>query len=197
MGRLRLVLPAALAALAVAAPAAHAQAPAPSLTADTAFAPPTGIARLDFATGTVADVPSAVAVHGERIYTVGRTQGGSGGQDIGIMAQRRDGMLDPGFSGDGKLIVCREDLRHFNGWEEPQHQDRGLGSLTRVVGRQGELGQPTRDVIREVVEDAVDSCHRALVSRRTTEFSGARSGRGHRQALAKRERKRRLSRPLQ
>src|SRR3954469_14660934 len=69
------------------------------------FAPPTGIARGDFATGTVTDIPAATAVDGDRIYTVGRTLGGSGGSDIGVLARRSDGSFDAGFSGDGKLIV--------------------------------------------------------------------------------------------
>src|SRR5918997_1930738 len=101
----RALLAGALVAVAAAAPAS-AQAPLPpSLSAELGFAPPTGIARSDFAAGTIADVPSAVAVDGDRIYTVGRTQGGSGGQDVGIIARRIDGSFDSGFSGDGKLIV--------------------------------------------------------------------------------------------
>jgi hypothetical protein len=88
-----------------AAAPAIAPAQAPTLTQDIAFAPPTGIARGDFREGTIADLPAAVAVDGDRIYTVGRTQAGTGGQDIGIMARRTDGTLDPGFSDDGKLIV--------------------------------------------------------------------------------------------
>ena len=78
-----------LAALAAIPTAASAQ--APTLAADLAFAPPTGIARGDFSPGTIADLPTGVAVDGDRIYTVGRTQAGTGRQDIGIMARRTDG----------------------------------------------------------------------------------------------------------
>ena len=92
--------------LALAPATAHAQGFAPpTLVADLAFAPPTGIARGDFLAGTITDIPAAVAVDGDRIYTVGRTQGGTGGADIGIIARRSDGALDTGFSDDGKLIV--------------------------------------------------------------------------------------------
>ncbi|HZB74835.1 MAG TPA: hypothetical protein VE526_01330 [Solirubrobacteraceae bacterium] len=94
-----------LAALAGSAPAAPAQAPPPSLTLDLSFAPPSGIARSDFTSGTVADIPADVAVDGDRIYTVGRTQGGTGGQDIGVIARKTDGTFDSGFSGDGRLII--------------------------------------------------------------------------------------------
>jgi hypothetical protein len=98
-------LVAAVAALAAAPASAQTPLP-PSLSADLSFAPPTGIGRTDFAAGTIADVPTAVAVDGDRIYTVGRTQGGSGGQDVGIIARKADGSFDTGFSGDGKLIVA-------------------------------------------------------------------------------------------
>jgi hypothetical protein len=98
---MRRALPAALLALGLAAPApAGAQAGLPpSLAADLAFAPPSGIARTDFGTSAT-DVPSAVAVDGGRIYTVGRTD-----LDIGVIARRTDGALDPGFSDDGRLAV--------------------------------------------------------------------------------------------
>ena len=46
----------------------------------------------------------AVAVDGDRIYTVGRT-GSSISADIGIMARRTDGAFDEGFSADGKLAI--------------------------------------------------------------------------------------------
>ena len=70
----------------------------PTLIPDLAFSPPTGIARGDFLAGTITDIPAAVAVDGDRIYTVGRTQGGTGGADIGILARRGDGAFDAGFS---------------------------------------------------------------------------------------------------
>jgi hypothetical protein len=78
---------------------------APSLAVDTFFAPPSGIADGDFSpTNIIPDVPAAVAVAGDRIYTVGRT-GSSFSADIGIIARRSDGSFDAGFSGDGMLIV--------------------------------------------------------------------------------------------
>ena len=87
-----------------AAPVAHGQVP-PSLTLDTFFAPPSGIADGDFSpTNIIPDVPAAVAVHGDRIYTVGRT-GSSSSQDIGIIARHADGSLDTDFSDDGKLVI--------------------------------------------------------------------------------------------
>ena len=103
--RTLLVLLAGIVPLA-AAPVAHGQVPPPpSLTLDTFFAPPSGIADGDFSpTNIIPDVPSAVAVHGDRIYTVGRT-GSSSSQDIGIIARRTDGTFDTGFSDDGKLVI--------------------------------------------------------------------------------------------
>src|SRR5215208_2600603 len=75
----------------------------PSLSLDLGFAPPTGIARSDFTAGTIADIPAAVAVDGDRIYTVGRTQGL--GQDVGIIARKAGGGFDTSFSDDGKLPI--------------------------------------------------------------------------------------------
>jgi hypothetical protein len=92
-----------LAALAPAA-AAHAQAPLPpSLTLDTFFASPFGLANDEVSTNIVADTPAGVAVHGDRIYTVGTT--GSTGQDVGITARGMDATLDPTFDGDGKRTL--------------------------------------------------------------------------------------------
>jgi uncharacterized delta-60 repeat protein len=96
--------------LAGAAPAGAALLP-PSLTADTAFAPPAGIARFDFRPGNSApDVPTGIAVSGERTYTVGEsaspTQNPDRGKDVAIIARRADGSLDPGFDGDGKLSIA-------------------------------------------------------------------------------------------
>src|SRR5215203_4099987 len=65
-----------LVAIALALPAAAGAqgAPAPSLTVDTFFASPSGIAVGDFSpTNIIPDIPSAVAIHGDSIYTVGRT----------------------------------------------------------------------------------------------------------------------------
>jgi hypothetical protein len=84
---------------------AAAQAPAPpSLALDTGFAPPDGIARDDLS-GTATDIPSAVAVDGERIYTVGEARSAAGDSNIGIVARRGDGLYDTGFAGDGTLVL--------------------------------------------------------------------------------------------
>ena len=96
--------------LGIAAPAGAALLP-PSLTADSAFAPPAGIARFDFRPGNSApDVPTGVAVFGDRTYTVGEsaspTQNPDRGKDVAIIARRADGSLDPGFDGDGKLSIA-------------------------------------------------------------------------------------------
>ena len=101
-----LALLAGLAPLAAAAPAQAQAPPAPALTVDTFFAADRGgIADTDFSpTNIVPDLAAAVAVDGDRIYTVGTT-GGSSNQDIGIIALRPDGEFDTGFSGDGKLVI--------------------------------------------------------------------------------------------
>ena len=101
--RRTLTLVTLLAALAPAA-AAHAQAPLPpSLTIDTFFAAPFGIANDEVSTNIVSDTPAGVAVHGDRIYTVGTT--GSTGQDVGITARGMDATLDREFDGDGKRTL--------------------------------------------------------------------------------------------
>ncbi len=100
-----LILAVAALALLPAAPAQTATPPPPSLTVDTFFAPPNGIADGDFSpTNIIPDIPSAVAIDGDRIYLVGRT-GSSISADIGIMARRSDGAFDPGFSADGQLVI--------------------------------------------------------------------------------------------
>jgi hypothetical protein len=90
----------ALAGMAIVLPGtASAQAPlAPSLTLDTLFAAPTGVAKDDI-TGK-ADVPGGVAVDGERIYTVGESDG-----NVTIVARRPSGILDSGFGGDGRVDI--------------------------------------------------------------------------------------------
>ncbi len=96
--------------LAVAAPAGATLLP-PSLTADTAFAPPAGVARFDFRPGnSIHDIPTGIAVSGQRTYTVGEsaspTQNPDRGRDVAIIARRADGALDPGFDGDGRLSIA-------------------------------------------------------------------------------------------
>ena len=70
--------------------------PAPSLGLDTAFSPPSGIAR--DGTSNTSDTAGGVAVDGDRIYTVGESNG-----DVAIIARTPNGALDPGFAGDGRL----------------------------------------------------------------------------------------------
>jgi hypothetical protein len=95
----------ALLALGTGAQTAGAQVPlAPSLAVDTRFAPPQGIARDDLA-GAATDIPSAVAVDGDRIYTVGEARDSAGDSNVGIVVRRSDGAPETGFSGDGKLVL--------------------------------------------------------------------------------------------
>src|ERR671914_566156 len=93
----------ALAVLLCGAPAAAwAQAPpAPSLSVDQAFAPFTGGIVRDGGSGTGTDIPSGLAVHGDRIYTVGESNG-----DVTILARTGGGALDGGFGGDGRVDIA-------------------------------------------------------------------------------------------
>lgn len=93
---------AAVVLLATAAAAVAATYPAPSLSLQSAFAPPTGIARTDFADSQ--SPPSATAVDGDRILTVGESGSGTSG-DVGIEAHHLDGSVDTSFSDDGRLII--------------------------------------------------------------------------------------------
>lgn len=104
MSALRLALIASGALLAV-VPAAQAGLLAPSAVLDTAFAPPTGVARFDLAQGTAPDLPTAIAVAGDRTYTVGDTRGPDGDTKVLVVARRRDGSLDTGFNGTGTRTV--------------------------------------------------------------------------------------------
>ena len=79
-----------VAAYALASPALAA-APPPSLSLQSAFAPPTGIVRTDFTDGTTS-TPHETAIDGDRIYTVGETNSGASG-DTAIVARHRDGTL--------------------------------------------------------------------------------------------------------
>lgn len=87
----------------MAAPAAGAALPAPSLSLSAAFSPPTGVARADFGEGT-SGTARATAIDGGRIYAVGQSATGTGG-DTAILARRLDGALDTGFSEDGRLVL--------------------------------------------------------------------------------------------
>ncbi len=114
----------ALAALAAllcgGAPAAWAQASLPpSLSIDQAFAPLTGgVARDGAGAGT--DIPSGVAVHGDRIYTVGESDG-----EVTIIARRSTGSFEGGFGGgDGRV-----DLAIGNG------RDQGMAIVALPDGR--------------------------------------------------------------
>lgn len=99
-----LLLVVALAGLAAAAVAVAQSVLPPSVTIDTRFSPPDGIARDDLG-GTLTDIPSAVAVDGDRIYTVGEVRDSSSNSDVAIIARRTNGLYDSGFSGDGKLVI--------------------------------------------------------------------------------------------
>ena len=82
-------------------PLAGAQAPpAPSLSVDQAFAPSTGGIARDGAAGTGTDIPSGIAAHGERIYTVGEANG-----EVAVIARQTNGAFAGGFSGDGRIDI--------------------------------------------------------------------------------------------
>jgi hypothetical protein len=100
-----LALAATVAAGAVAPAGATAALLPPSLSPDTSYAAPSGIARFDAASGTSADRAEAIAVSGDRSYTVGTAALPGGNTQISIHARRRDGSPDPGFSDDGHLLV--------------------------------------------------------------------------------------------
>lgn len=134
----RRLLASACAALALALPAAAAATPLPpSLSFDTAFAPPSGIAQDDFAAGTATDVANGTAVDGDRIYTVGEVRGPGGDNDIGVTVRRRDGTLDPSFSGDGRLTLgITPGERDFGVGVAvlPDHRIRILGATDTTAG---------------------------------------------------------------
>jgi hypothetical protein len=79
--------------------------PSPSLSLDSSFSPPSGIARADFGTAEAptTSIPLANAVDGDRLYTVGQAGSPS---DVGIMAHHLDGTLDSSFSDDGRLVIA-------------------------------------------------------------------------------------------
>ncbi|MFL5846957.1 MAG: hypothetical protein ACJ762_19925 [Solirubrobacteraceae bacterium] len=120
-----------------AATAAAATFPAPSLTLQSSFSPPVGIARTDLIDQTTS-TPYANAVSGDRLITVGEAGSGSSG-DIGIAAHRFDGTLDPAFSDDGRVVVViagTED-RALDLAVLPSGAIRVLaqvGATTRIVG---------------------------------------------------------------
>ncbi|MBE2320113.1 hypothetical protein DVA67_029375 [Solirubrobacter sp. CPCC 204708] len=82
---------------------AHAQLK-PSLKIDSNFAPLSGVAADGFATEFATESTMDVAVHGDRIYTVGY---GTVVNDVSavVIARHKDGTYDPTFSGDGKLVM--------------------------------------------------------------------------------------------
>jgi hypothetical protein len=81
---------------------ALAASPAPTLTLDTAFAPPSGIARDDFAGGS--ENPYAIATFGGRIYVVGQTTLESKATIV-VFARRSNGTYETGFGSGGKLVL--------------------------------------------------------------------------------------------
>lgn len=78
--------------------------PAPSLSLQSSFSPPTGIARTDFINEVTSSV-AATVVDGDRILTVGEAGSGNSG-DVGVEAHRLDGTLDTSFSEDGRLVIA-------------------------------------------------------------------------------------------
>jgi hypothetical protein len=124
----------ALAGLLALAPAASAADPAPTLSLDTTFAPPTGIAKFDFTSGSSAtDQPYGAAIDGTRTYTIGETRDASGDSQIGIIARRNDGTFDPGFAGDGQLTLGNAPLAGRDVGASmivlPDHRLRIVGAL--------------------------------------------------------------------
>jgi hypothetical protein len=81
---------------------ALAASPAPTLTLDTAFAPPSGLARDDFTGGS--ENPYSVATFGGRIYVVGQTTF-ENKTTIALLARRGNGTYETGFGNGGKLIL--------------------------------------------------------------------------------------------
>ncbi len=81
---------------------ALAASPAPTLTLDTAFAPPSGLARDDFTGGS--ENPYAVATYGGQIYVVGQTTL-EDKNTIAILARRSNGTYETGFGNGGKLML--------------------------------------------------------------------------------------------
>jgi uncharacterized delta-60 repeat protein len=136
---LRIALAVAALVLVLGVAPAVSQAPAPSLSVDTKFSPPDGVARDDLS-GNLTDIPGAVAVDGNRIYTVGEARDGSSDSDVGIVARRTDGLLDQGFSGDGKLILkLGADIGKDVGVSVavlPDHRVRILASTDTMAGTQ-------------------------------------------------------------
>ena len=107
--------------LSAGAPAASAQSPlAPTLSVDQAFAPTTGGIARDGGAGTGTEIPSGIAAYGDRIYTVGESNG-----EVAVIARRTTGVYDGGFGGgDGRV-----DLPIGNG------KDVGMAILALPDGR--------------------------------------------------------------
>jgi hypothetical protein len=82
--------------------AASAASPTPTLTLDTAFAPPSGLARDDFTSGS--ENPYSVAAFGGRLYAVGQATVDDKAT-IAVLARRSNGTYETGFGSGGKLIL--------------------------------------------------------------------------------------------
>lgn len=89
--------------LCLAAAPATASAATPSLSIDTLFAPLSGIATDDYSASVASDIPAEIIAANGSIYTIGSTSADDG--NLYIVARRRDGTFDTGFSGDGRLTV--------------------------------------------------------------------------------------------
>ncbi|MCW3014589.1 MAG: hypothetical protein JWO02_1681, partial [Solirubrobacterales bacterium] len=77
----------------------------PTLTLDTYFAPPSGIARTDFTAGaTSSPHASATDTSLNRIYSVGETGSGTSG-NVAIVARHPDGTSDTSFGVNGQVVV--------------------------------------------------------------------------------------------
>ena len=154
----------ALAALAAllcgGAPAARAQAPLPpSLSIDQAFAPSTGGVARDGGDGTGTDIPSGVAVYGDRIYTVGESNG-----EVAIIARRSNGTLDSGFGGgDGRV-----DLAIGNG------KDVGMAIVALPDGRLRVLAKYDADT--RAARTTTSPCSASTATAATTRASAAATG---------------------
>ena len=130
---------ASLGALALAAPAPATVYPPPSLTLDSSFSPPSGIARSDFVPGTTS-TPHASAVDGNRIYSVGESGSGTAG-NVAIAARHPDGTFDTSFGGTGQVVVTVFSSVEDSGVDVVVLPDHHI----RILAATGSTGSSTRD----------------------------------------------------
>jgi hypothetical protein len=171
MTRRLAILTGALVALACAAALAQAAFPPPSLTLDSGFSPPSGIAR-DDPVETKSASPKAVAVDGDRIYAVGESDSGAAG-DTAILARRLNGTLDTDFSDDGKLTAPVSSSVEDSGVDIVVLPDRRLRILSTSGSgstRDGAIIGLNPDGSRDVTFGAADGVADGIVT-----FQGAHS----------------------